>query len=124
MMGRMKKFQAKNGISPGTILTTAALQEHENGGGVPGEAKIWICWQVRTFSLSPIRALIRVRSVQQFQARTSSHPKAIAAALGYYAKGWAVSKFMPGACRINNLGFLNHLMRPWLRYQSGNHQGH
>ncbi|KAJ7875110.1 kinase-like domain-containing protein, partial [Mycena olivaceomarginata] len=53
--------------------TTAALQSHENGGGAPGEPKIWICWQVRL----------------------SSAPKTIAASLGYHAKGWAVSLFMP-----------------------------
>ncbi|KAJ7195475.1 kinase-like domain-containing protein [Mycena pura] len=73
MMSRMKRFQANNGTTPGTTLTTAALQEHENGGGAPGEAKIWVCWQ----------------------ARTSTHPKVIAAGIGYHSKAWAISKFMP-----------------------------
>ncbi|KAJ7203506.1 kinase-like domain-containing protein [Mycena pura] len=75
MRDRMKRFQAtKNGGAPGTALTTATLQEHEHGGGAPGEPKIWVCWQVRL----------------------SSQPKVIAAGLGYHTKGWAVSKFMPG----------------------------
>ncbi|KAJ6543777.1 kinase-like domain-containing protein [Mycena vulgaris] len=70
MKDRMKKFSNNN---PGTGLTTASLQSHENGGGAPGEPKIWICWQVRL----------------------STQPKAIAAGLGYHAKGWAASLFLP-----------------------------
>ncbi|KAK7029308.1 kinase-like domain-containing protein [Favolaschia claudopus] len=66
MRERLKKIWA-----PGKRCSS--LQSHENGGGAPGEPKIWICWQVRL----------------------SSQPKAIAASLGYHAKGWAVSLFMP-----------------------------
>ncbi|KAJ7837938.1 kinase-like domain-containing protein [Mycena leptocephala] len=74
MKDRMTKFQAtKSVITPGTLLTTAVLQDHENGGGAPGEPKVWVCWQVRL----------------------STHPKAIASGLGFHTKGWAVSKFMP-----------------------------
>ncbi|KAJ7453494.1 kinase-like domain-containing protein [Mycena latifolia] len=32
---------------PGTQLTTAVLLHHEHGGGLPGEAKTMVCWQVR-----------------------------------------------------------------------------
>ncbi|KAK6980864.1 hypothetical protein R3P38DRAFT_3465753 [Favolaschia claudopus] len=77
MRERLKKFGPQAKGAAGTTLTTASLQSHENGGGAPGEPKIWICWQVL------------------FKVRLSSQPKAIAASLGYHAKGWAVSLFMP-----------------------------
>ncbi|KAJ6587419.1 kinase-like domain-containing protein [Mycena vulgaris] len=32
---------------PGTQLNTAILLHHEHGGGLPGEAKTMVCWQVR-----------------------------------------------------------------------------
>ena len=34
------------GTEVGTLNTTQSLLHHEHGGGMPGEEKIWIGWQV------------------------------------------------------------------------------
>ncbi|KAJ7092241.1 kinase-like domain-containing protein [Mycena epipterygia] len=47
---RLKLSAAGNGSrnnSSGTQLTTTTLLQHEHGGGLPGDAKTMVCWQVR-----------------------------------------------------------------------------
>ncbi|KAJ7156232.1 kinase-like domain-containing protein [Mycena filopes] len=56
----------------GTELTTDTLLHHEHGGGLPGEQKIMVCWQVRT----------------------TKTPRQINSDLGSSSKKWAVSMYM------------------------------
>ncbi|KAJ7092527.1 kinase-like domain-containing protein [Mycena crocata] len=44
--------------TPGTHLNTAALLAHENGGGLPGDPKIMVCWEVRSNKNSKLDATL------------------------------------------------------------------
>jgi hypothetical protein len=76
MKDRMKKFQATKSVTtPGTLLTTAVLQDHENGGGTPGEPKVWVCWQVCSTGSSLIFEVFSIPNCGVFRCDSAHTPR-------------------------------------------------
>ncbi|KAF7321773.1 60S ribosomal protein [Mycena kentingensis (nom. inval.)] len=63
------------GVSAGTQLTTKTLLNREHGGGLPGERKIFIAYQVRVPAKKGLNTIINAQ-------------------MGQGAQGYAVSRFM------------------------------
>ncbi|KIJ32672.1 hypothetical protein M422DRAFT_265433 [Sphaerobolus stellatus SS14] len=45
---RLRNSATQSRLKVGTKFSTDSLRELQNGGGQPGEKKVWICWEVRT----------------------------------------------------------------------------
>lgn len=95
LMDRMKLSAQHHKAVSGTILTTPALLHHEHGGGSPGDAKFYICWQVRHFNTCSSQSTCLISSSQQ--VRNGKTPGRLDAALGSHSKMWSGSVYMTGS---------------------------
>lgn len=108
---------SSRGNAPGTQLTTSTLLQHEHGGGLPGDAKTMVCWQVHHFDFSTLLCTSHNSQVRRAKAKSTY----IDANLGSSSKKWSNSLFLNGEFNLPVRLPLNvvHLYSFMDRYQGG-----
>ncbi|EDR06657.1 glycoside hydrolase family 61 protein [Laccaria bicolor S238N-H82] len=106
LRGRIQGRQNRTGVEFGTGNTTGSLLHHEHGGGEPGEAKLIVGWQARSYlTRHEIIALHLAKSL----GGAEFYPACSQLMVGASGTGVPdpLGGHLPGACSDNDPGIFD-----------------